>query len=80
MALGLWDKKKGVINIVDKQLKWPVKEKIILIGGKISQHNDKTNGRPILRTRQQEKQLKIIQVSLGMLSYISSIPKIYNNC
>jgi len=35
MALGLWDK-KGVINMVDRQLKWPVKEETILIGEKVS--------------------------------------------
>jgi len=35
MALGLWDR-KGVINIINRQLKWPAKEEIILMGGKVS--------------------------------------------
>jgi len=36
MALRSWDK-EGVINIVNGQLKWPVKEETILTGGKVSQ-------------------------------------------
>ena len=35
MALGL-ENREGVINIVDRRLKRPAKEEIILIGGKVS--------------------------------------------
>ena len=47
MVVGSWDK-EGIIDIVDRQLKRPQKERDIH-GRKVTQHHAKTRDRPILR-------------------------------